>query len=84
MAQGGTEVDGVADGDIQRVEGPSAPYGEDSWDNPMVGEDTALDGAGPVREAVERRMETAQAGVVTDMWEAEDKHPGDFQMKYAR
>jgi hypothetical protein len=64
----------VVDEDIQLVEGPSGQYG-DSWDSQKVG-GTVLGGAEPVREVVERYRETADAGVVKDTMEVEDRHSG--------
>jgi hypothetical protein len=66
-------MDGVADEDIQQVEGPSERYG-DSWHNQRVG-DTVMGGAA-VREVVERYRGTAEAEVVKDTREAEGRHSG--------
>jgi len=82
MVQGGIEMDGVADENIQRVEGPSELYG-DNCDNQRV-EDTVLGGAEPVREVVERYRGTAEAGVVKNTREAEGTHSGVWRRKNAR
>jgi hypothetical protein len=64
----------VVDENIQLVEGPSGQYG-DSWDIQKVG-GTVLGGVEPVREVVELCREIADAGVVKDTMEAEDRHSG--------
>ena len=64
----------MVDEDIQLVEGPSGQYG-DSWDNQKVG-GTVLGGAEPVREVVEQYREIADAEVVKDTTEAEDRRSG--------
>lgn len=62
----------MVDVDIQQAEDPSESNGADSWDNQRVGDGTALDGAESARAGVEQYSETAE--VVTDTWEAEDRH----------
>ena len=75
-------MDEEVDVDIRQAEGPSAPYGVDSWDNLRVGEGTVVDGVGLVHEVAERYRETAQAGVVMDTREVEEgRHSRDFQVK---
>jgi hypothetical protein len=85
MVQEGSEVgevDDVDDVHNQQAEGPSAPYGVDSWYNQRVGEGTELDGVGLVREVVERYRETGQARVVTDTREVEEgTHSKDFHVE---
>jgi hypothetical protein len=79
-AQEGTGMDGVADVDIQQVEGPSASCGVDSWDNPTEGEGTVLDDAGSVH-AVAEPYTGWQVGAGTDTWEAEGRHSAGHRMK---
>jgi hypothetical protein len=82
MVQEGSEMDEVVDVDNRQAEGPSAPYGVDSWDNQRVGDGTVLDGVGLVHEVAERYRETAQARVVTGTREVEEgRHSKDFHVK---
>jgi hypothetical protein len=62
----------VDEEDIQRVGGPSEPYGG-SWDNQRV-VGTVSGDAEAVHEVAERYRETAGAGVVMDTREAEGTH----------
>jgi hypothetical protein len=70
-------MDGGAGGDIQGV-GASTSY-EDSWDNLSVGEGTASDGAGFVREMAEPYTVRAQEAVESDTLGVEGRHSTGYR-----
>jgi hypothetical protein len=70
-------MDGGDGEDIQGV-GASTSYG-DSWDNLRVGEGTALDGAGFVREMAGPYTVTAEEAVESDTLGVEGRHSTGYR-----